>query len=76
MESKYFIQYVTSKVSKSTWKIDWYTIRVVNDKKTYNYSDYFSVEDMKNIYWCNTENDCLNLKGKEVELITQIKIKK
>lgn len=72
----YYVKYVSPKTSKSTWKVDWYTIMVENGKWNYNYSDYFSVEDMKNIYWCNTEKDCLDLKGKEVELITQIKIKK
>ena len=71
---KYYVKYVSPKVSKATWKTDWYTIMVENDKWNYNYSDYFSVEDMKALYWCNTENDCFNLKWKTVELITTIKI--
>lgn len=76
MQNKYFIEYITPKCDKSTWKTLWYTIRVINDKWTFNFSDFFSVEDMKTLYWCNTEIDCLNLRAKEVELITTIKIKK
>lgn len=72
----YFIKYVSPKVSKATWKVDWYTIMVENQKWNYNYSDYFSVEDMKVLYWCNSEKECLDLKWKTVELITTIKIQK
>ena len=73
---KYFVKYVSPKQDKTNWKVLWYTIMVENEKWNYNYSDFFSVEDMKSLYWCNTENDCLNLKGKEAILITSIQIKK
>lgn len=73
---KYYIKYCTPKADKSSWKIIGYSIMVENEKGTYNYNDFFSVEDMKTLYWCNSEMDCLNLKWKECELIVQIKIKK
>lgn len=73
---KYYIKYVSPKYWKSDWKVFWYTIMVENEKWNYNYSDSFTAEDMKNLYWCNSERECLELKWKEVELITTIKIKK
>lgn len=73
---KYYVKYVSPKVDKTNWKTLGYTIMVENDKGNYNYSDFFSVEDMKQIYWCNTERECLDLKGKEALLITNIQILK
>lgn len=72
----YYVKYVSPKTDKSTNTVLWYTIMVENQKWNYNYSDFFSVEDMKKLYWCNTEKDCLELKWKSVELITTIKIQK
>lgn len=73
---KYYVKYVSPKTDKSTWKVLGYTIMVINDKESYNWSDFYSVEDMKTMFNCTTENDCLNLKGKECELNTTLKIKK
>ena len=72
----YHIKYVSPKYSKSDWKVLGYTIMVENEKWNYNYSDFFSVEDMKSIYGITSENDALNLKWKSAELITTIKINK
>lgn len=73
---KYHVKYVSPKYWKADWKVLGYTIMVENEKWNYNYSDFFSVEDMKTLYWCTSESDCLNLKWKDVDLIVSIKIKK
>lgn len=72
----YFVKYVSPKTDKSTNQVIGYTIMVENQKWNYNYSDFFSVEDMKKLYWCNNEKECLALQWKTVLLETIIHIQK
>lgn len=56
------IKSVSPKYDRSTNKIIWYGLTFVNDAWTYTKTEFYSVEDMKNLYWCVSEKDCLALK--------------
>ena len=73
----YKIKSITPKYWKSDSKLVWYNVVVENEKKTYNYSDFYTVEDIKkafNVDW--TPEGVKLLVGKEVNLITTIELKK
>ena len=72
----YYIKAVSPKLEKSSGKILWYNLTVVNEWWTYNRNEFYSVEDMKSTFSCITEKDCLDLKWEEVEIERVIKLKK
>ena len=72
----YYIKIVSPKIEKSSGKILWYNITVVNEQWTYNWNEFYSVDDMKATFWCITNKDCLDLKWQEVVIERIIKLKK
>lgn len=69
------IKSVSPKIEKSSNKILGYTIVFENSKGTYNAFDFYSVEDMKAIFGCNTERECLDLKGKDAVELKSYRLK-
>ena len=72
----YSIKAITPKYQKSDNKLLWYNITVENDKKTYSYSDFYSVEDMKKSFNVENPESASLLVNKEAELIQTIILKK
>ena len=73
----YKIKSITPKYQKSDWKLVGYNLVVENEKWTYNYSDFYSVEDIKKAFGVDWTPDWVKLlKDKEVNLITTIELKK
>lgn len=70
----YYIKSITPKFSKSDNKLIWYSIRVENDKWNYNFTDFFTIEDMEKLYKVSNQEQALKLKDKKVNLITKIEI--
>lgn len=66
MEKNYIVKSITSKID-SKWKVCWYSINYHHK----NYPDslqsqFYSVDDMKEIYWKTNETQVMELKGKEL----------
>lgn len=73
----YKIKSITPKYWKADWKLVWYNVVVENEKKTYNFSDFYTVDDIKkafNVDW--TPEGVKLLVWQEVNLITTIELKK
>lgn len=72
----YKIKSITAKYQKSDWKLLGYNVLVENEKWTYNFSDFYSVDDMKKTFWVDSVENARLLVGKQVELITNIELKR
>ena len=70
------IKSITPKYQKSDNKLMWYNVCVENDKKTYSYSDFYSVEDIKKSFGIESPDNAKLLVWKEAELIQTIILKK
>lgn len=72
----YKIKSITPKYQKSDNTLLWYNILVENEKWTYNFSDFYSVVDIKKTFWVENPDGAKLLVWKEVNLITTIELKK
>lgn len=68
----YVVKSITPKYQKSDNKLLWFNITVENDKKTYTYSDFYSVDDMKKSFGVETPENAKLLEWKSADLIQNI----
>ena len=72
----YKIKSITPKYQKSDNTLLGYNVVVENEKWTYNFSDFYSVVDIKKSFGIDSPDWAKLLVGKEVNLITTIELKK
>lgn len=70
----YKVSRVSPKYSKSDNKLIGYSILVRREWSDFNYSDFFTVEDMQKLYWVNNLDQAEQLVWKSVNLKTTIEI--